>query len=120
MERFDQSCEQRNIAHADGWVGQPEMGGGLKPKRDGLAICRGLIRTPKRFDAGLPEFACPVGFRPRISKDGTEIAETLRLPGKRRSQVFARDRNGQIGTQAEFMASGVSREIHALADVFAR
>src|SRR5262249_54929487 len=60
IERFDQSCEQRNIAHADGWLGEREMGGGLKPKRDGFGIGCRLVWASKRFDAGLPEFACPV------------------------------------------------------------
>src|SRR3974377_2050412 len=96
------------------------MRGGLQPKRDHLSIRRGRILSSKGFDAGLPELARTITLGSGMPKNWSEIAESLCSPGERRSQVFARDRDGQIGGKTELAAVSIDREIHALADVLAR
>ena len=68
------------------------------------------------FDAGLQELARLVLA---VAEDRTEIAEARRLAGPRRGQIVARDRDGEVGPQAQFAALRIEREIHALADVLA-
>ena len=55
-----------------------------------------------------------------MPKDRAKIAEALRPPDQGRGQVLARNRDSQIGAQAQLMAVRIGRKIHALADVFSR
>ena len=54
-----------------------------------------------------------------MTEDRAEIAEARRLAGLGRGQIVARDRDGEVGPQAQLAPLRVGGEIHALADVLA-
>ncbi len=55
-----------------------------------------------------------------VAEDRAEIAEAGRLAGLRGGEVVARDRDGEVGAQAEFLVAARGRgQEHALADVLA-
>jgi len=56
----------------------------------------------------------------RNSEDGTEIAEARGLAGLGGGEIVARDRNRQVGPQAQLLAAGVRGQIETFADVLAR
>ncbi len=93
------------------------MRGGFEPEREHLGVGRRLVGPPEGFDAGLQEFGACVAA---VTEHRPEIAIARRFAGERRSEIVARDRNGEVGAQAEFAAAGGGGQIHALADVFAR
>ena len=116
-ERIDQRIEQRDVAGADFDIVDAECAGGLQRQRQHLGIGRGAILPAERFDAGLQEFAGPAAA---IAEHRAEIAEAGRLTGAAGGEIIPRHRNGEVGTQAEFLAGGVGRQVKALADVLAR
>src|SRR5262249_56296551 len=89
----------------------------LKSERQhfGIRGCDSL--RAEGFDAGLQEFPAAVAA---MTKHRPEIAKSARLAGFGRSEVVARDRNGEVGAQTQFAPLGVARQIHALAAVLAR
>src|SRR5262249_14203236 len=67
-------------------------------------------------DAGLQEFAAALVA---MAEDRAEIAKASRFAGGGRGEIVARDRNGEVGAQAQLASLRIGREIHALADVLA-
>ena len=116
IERGDEGGEQPDVADADFRRGQPIERGGFEPERQHFRVRRRFVRPAEGFDAGLQE------FRRRafaMAKHGAEIAITGRLAGRRRLQVGARHRNGEVGPQAQFAAQRIAGEEHAPTDVLA-
>ena len=97
--------------------GDAVLGGGVEAEREHFGVRRRLVRAAEGFDAGLQELDRRFGV---MAEDRTEIAEALRLAGRGRGEVVARDRDGEVGPQAQLVAVRIGREIHALADVLAR
>jgi hypothetical protein len=64
----------------------------------------------------LHELAC---CRLAVAEHRAEIAKTGGLARRRRGQIIARHRNGEIGPQAQFAAVWIAGEKHAAADVLA-
>ncbi len=117
VEAFHQRGEQADVAHADFGRGDAELGKGFEPERKHLGVgCRG-VGAAERLDAGLQEF---IGAVVALAEDRAEIAEAGRAAGVRRSQIVARNRDGEIGPQAQLLAAPVGGEEHALADFLAR
>jgi hypothetical protein len=72
---------------------------------------------PPRLDADLEELGRAVLA---LAKHRAEVAELRRLAGGRRGEIVARDRNGEVGPQAQLAARRVVDKVHAAADVLAR
>ena len=92
------------------------MRGRLQPERQHLGVGRRLVGAAEGFDAGLQEFGR------RVARgDGTPGRDSRSRPAcrQRRGEIVARDRNGQVGPQAEFAAARRGGQVHALADVLA-
>ena len=117
LEPGDQRGEQRDIAGPDVRRGQAVAGGGFQPEREHLGVGRRLVGTAEGFDAGLQEFGGAVAA---VTENRAEIAEAGGFAGRRRGEIVARHRNGEVGPQAEFSPAGRGGQIHALADVLAR
>ncbi len=115
IERGDQRGKQADVADADVGCGKPVMRGGVEPEREHFGVRRRGVAAAEGFDAGLQEFARAFA----MAKDRAEIAEALRLAGRGRGEIVARDRDGEVGPQAQFVALRVGGQIHALADVLA-
>ena len=94
------------------------MRGRFEPEREHFGIGRRDVACGRRTRCR------PAGIRSarrtRWRNTGAEIAEAVRPAGHRRGQVIARDRDGQIGPQAQFAPVRIDGEEHALADVLAR
>src|SRR5262249_6456882 len=118
IERLDQRREQTDVADADLGRLDAVMRERLEPEREHLGVGRRSIASAEGFDAGLQELARLIAA---LAKYGTEIAEAYGLAGgaRARCEVIARDRDGQVGSQAELAARRLAREIHAPADVLA-
>jgi len=104
------------IADADLRGRQPVERGCLEPEREHFGIGRRLVLPGKGLDARLHELG---GRTLAVAKHRSEIAEAGGLAGTRRLQIGARDRNGEIGSQAQFAAVGIVGEKQPPADVFA-
>jgi hypothetical protein len=91
--------------------------GRLEPKRQHFGVGRRLVLPGEGLDPGLHELG---GGALAMAKHRSEIAETGRLAGPRRLQIGARDRNGEIGPQAQFAAVGIAGKKQPPADVLAR
>jgi len=117
VERADKGREQRDVAHADVGLGEAVERGRLQRERERLGVGRRGVGAPVGFDAGLEELGRPL---PAVAEDRAEIAEGGRPARLRRGEIIERDRNGEIGTQAQFAARGIVHQIHAAADVLAR
>ena len=96
VERGNQGGEQRDVAHTDVGRIQAVVRRGLEPEREHFGIRRRLVRAAEGFDAGLQEFAGALGT---MAEHRTEIAEGLRGAGSGRSEIVARDRDGEVRAQ---------------------
>ena len=112
IERGDQRAEQPDIAHADFRRHDAVVRGRLQPEREHFGIGRGGVAPCKGFDAGLNEFGRRIA---PMAEYGAEIAAADRLPGARRGEVIARNRNGEIGPQAEFASGKIAQREFAVA-----
>src|SRR5262249_23208114 len=92
------------------------VGGRIGPEGQDVGIRRRGVLEAERLDAGLQEFPASVRAMPEYR---TEIAKAARLAGGGGGEIVARDRDGEVGTQAELAPLRVARQIHALADVLA-
>ena len=117
IERGDQRGEQPDVAHADFRRRDAVVRGRLEAEREHLGVGRGDVAAPERLDAGLQEFGRRLAA---MAEHRAEIAEAGRLAGRRRGEIVARHRNGQVRPQAELAAVRVGGEEHAAADVLAR
>jgi len=117
VERADEGREQRDVAHADVGPGEAVKRGRLEGERERLGVGRRGVGAPEGFDAGLEELGRAFAA---MAEDRPEIAETRRPSGLRRGEIVERDRNGEIGAQAELAAGRIVHQIHAAADVLAR
>ena len=116
IERRDQRREQPDVADPDLGRRQAVVAGRLEAERQHLGIGRRDVGAAEGLDAGLQELGRLVVA---VAKHRAEIAESRRLAGRRRGQIVARDRDGEVGPQAQFVPLRVEGEIHALADVLA-
>ena len=116
IERRDQRGEQSDIAHADVGRRQAVLRGGFEPERQHLGIGRRDVAAAERFDAGLQEFAGAVAAVAEHRARDSRSPARCRL---RRGQIVARDRDGEIGPQAEIVPGRIGGQVHARADVFA-
>src|SRR4051794_8280562 len=114
VERIKQRVEQRDVAGSDFDIGGPERRKGFQAEREHLGVGCGAVLATEGFDAGLQKLA-PVAAA--IAKHRSEIAEPGRLAGYGGGKILARDRNGEVGTQAQFLAARVGGEIEAFANV---
>ena len=117
IERCDQRGEQADVADAD-------VGCGKAVKRRSLrARARAFRRPPPPRRRGRRIRCRPAGIRRAHRCDGGRPGRDSRssaaLPARGRGQIVARDRDREVGPQAEFAALRVGGEIHALADVLA-
>src|SRR3979490_668767 len=101
VERADEGREQRDVAHADVGLAEAVKRGRLERERERLGVGRRQVGAPEGFDAGLEELGRAFTA---MAEDRPEIAETRRPAGLRRSEIVERDRNGEIGAQAELAA----------------
>src|SRR5215831_2433228 len=77
----------------------------VEPERQHFGIRRRRVRAAEGFDAGLQEFAATLGA---MTEDRTEIAKASRLAGGGRGEIVARDRNGEVGAQAQLASLRMS------------
>ena len=117
FERADQRGEQADVAGADVGLGEAVVAGRFERERQHLGVGGRGVGAAERFDAGLQDLARAFVA---MAEHRSEIAIALRLAGRRRGQVVARHRDGQVGPQAQLLAVRVAGEEHALADVLAR
>jgi hypothetical protein len=92
------------------------MRGGGEPECQRLGVRRGLVAAAEGLDARLQEFARQCAA---VAKHRTEIAIALGSSGSGRSEIIARDRNGEIRPQAQFLAGAPGGQEHPRADVLA-
>ena len=116
FERGDQRGEQTDIADADVGRRKAVMGGRFEAKCEHFRVCRRDVRSPEGFDPGLNEFG---RLLRAVAEDRAEITKSFHLSGPGRGEIVARDRDGEIGPQAQFAALRIGGEKHALADVLA-
>ena len=116
IERGDEGGKQPDVADADVRRGQAIKRGRFQPQRQHFGVGRRLVLPGEEFDAGLQKLG---GQSLAVAKDGAEIAERGRLAGRRRLQIGARDRNGEVGPQAQFAPVRIAGEKHAPADILA-
>jgi hypothetical protein len=116
VKRRNQGGKQPDVADPDIGCGKAVMRCGVEPEREHLRVRGRDIGPSERFDPGLQELA---RFVLPVPEDLPEIAEPLRPTGRRRRQIVARDRNGEVGPQAELAAVWIGGEEHPLADVLA-
>jgi len=64
----------------------------------------------------LQEFA---GRFAPMPKDRAQVAKCLRFTGHGRGEIVARDRDGEVGPQAQLMACGIGEQIHVPPHVLA-
>ena len=117
IERGDEGGEQPHVADANLRRRQAVESGRLEPKRQHFGVGRRLVMPGEGLDPGLHELG---GGALAMAKHRSEIAEAGRLAGPRRLQIGARDRNGEIGPQAQFAAVGIAGKKQPPADVLAR
>ncbi len=91
--------------------------GRLEAERQHLGVGGGDVAAAEGFDAGLQEFRRRLAA---VAKHRAEIAEARRRARGRGGEIVARDRDGEVGPQAEFAAGRVGGQEHAAADVLAR
>jgi hypothetical protein len=117
VECADQGGEQRDVAHADRRLGEAVMRGRLEREGERLGVGCRSVGAAERLDADLEEFRRAVLA---LAEHRAEVAEFCGLAGGRRGEVVARDRDGEVGPEAELAACGVVDQVHAAADVLAR
>ena len=106
-----------DIAEADFGGRQAVKRRRLEPERQHLGVGRRLVLPPEGFDAGLQDFGRRAFAMP---KNHAQITIARDLAGRRRLQIGARNRDGEIGPQAQFAPVRIAGEKHAAADVLAR
>ncbi len=116
IERCDEGGEQTDIAYTDVWCARAVLRGRFQPERQHFGVGRRFVLPPETLDAGLQKFGRGAFA---VTKYRAEIAKACRRPRRRRGQIIARHRNGQIGPQAQFAAVRIGGEKHAPADVLA-
>jgi hypothetical protein len=85
--------------------------------RQRLGIGRRRVAAAEGLDADLAELGRAILA---LAEDRAEIAELRRPAGVGGGEIVERDRNREIGPQAQLAARRVADEIHAPADVLAR
>ena len=117
IERGDKSGKQPDIADADFRRGHAINRGGFEAEREHFGVGRRLVVAAEGFDAGLQEFR---GRSFAMAEHRAEVTKARCLAGGRRLQIGARNRDGEVGPQAQFAPERVAGEKHAAADILAR
>ena len=117
IERGDQRGEQRDVAGFHVGGRQAIARGCLEPQCEHFRIGGRRVGTAETLDTALQEFSA---FSGTVPEDRAEVAVARRLARERGGKEVARDRDGQIGPQAELGAAGRGGEEHAAADILAR
>ncbi len=116
IERGNEGGEQADVADADLRRAHAVLRRGFKAEREHFGVGGGLVGAAETLDAGLEEFT-PLAFA--VTKHRAEVAKARRFARRRRSEIGARYRNGQVGTQTQFASVRIGGEEHAPADVLA-